>query len=131
MRWFSTAEVCRILGKFDHVYILGDSMMRQLVQALNILLREDLLGGAQAKWRGIDSDASSDTDCTCGKALSVKCFHVAALDSDEVWENDRTSVKCDAKPSTMTCEYLIRCHLRSAMLCRTALRKMACNTVQL
>ena len=104
MRWFSTADVCRILGKFDHVYIVGDSMMRQLVQALNILLREDLLDGAHAQWRAVDSDPSSATDCACGKALSVKCFHVAALDSDEVWQHDRTSVKCDVKPAAMTCE---------------------------
>lgn len=46
MKWFTTEEICEILARFDKVVILGDSMMRHLVGALNVLIRKDLGYGA-------------------------------------------------------------------------------------
>ena len=46
MRWFTTEEICEILGRFDKVVFLGDSMIRHIVGALNVLLRKDLGYGA-------------------------------------------------------------------------------------
>ena len=46
MRWFTTVEACEILGRFDKVVFLGDSMMRHVVGALNVLIRKDLGYGA-------------------------------------------------------------------------------------
>ena len=46
MRWFTTEEICEILGRFDKVVFLGDSMMRHIVGALNVLIRKDLGYGA-------------------------------------------------------------------------------------
>ena len=50
MRWFTTAEVCEILGRFEKIIVVGDSMMRHVVGALNVLLREDLGYGAVTDW---------------------------------------------------------------------------------
>lgn len=46
MRWFTTEEICEVLGRFDKVVFLGDSMIRHIVGALNVFLREDLGYGA-------------------------------------------------------------------------------------
>jgi hypothetical protein len=50
MRWFSTQQICSILARFEKVYIVGDSLMRNIASALNILLREDLQSGAVMDW---------------------------------------------------------------------------------
>ena len=42
LRWFTTEEVCEIFGRFEKVVVVGDSMMRHLVGALNVILRQDL-----------------------------------------------------------------------------------------
>jgi hypothetical protein len=55
MRWFSTAEICSIVARFEKVYIVGDSLMRNLASALNILIREDMLHGALMDW-GMDEE---------------------------------------------------------------------------
>ena len=51
MRWFTTAEICEIFSRFEKVIVLGDSMMRHVVGALNVLLRKDLGYGAVTGWR--------------------------------------------------------------------------------
>ncbi len=50
MRWFSTSEVCEVLGRFDSVVLVGDSMIRHLIGGLNILVRGDLGYGAVTGW---------------------------------------------------------------------------------
>ena len=50
MRWFSTEEVCEILGRFEKVIILGDSMMRHVIGSINVLIRKDLGYGAVTDW---------------------------------------------------------------------------------
>lgn len=50
MRWFSTEEVCEIFSRFEKVIVVGDSMMRHVVGALNVLLRKDLGYGAVTNW---------------------------------------------------------------------------------
>lgn len=50
MRWFSTEEVCEILGRFSKVIIVGDSMMRHIIGSLNVLMRKDLGYGAVTDW---------------------------------------------------------------------------------
>jgi hypothetical protein len=53
MRWFSTHEICSILARFEKVYIVGDSLMRNIASALNLFLREDMHRGALMDW-GMD-----------------------------------------------------------------------------
>lgn len=50
MRWFSTEEVCEILRRFEKVIVVGDSMMRHVVGAINVALRRDLGYGAVTDW---------------------------------------------------------------------------------
>lgn len=50
MRWFSTEEICEILGRFEKVIILGDSMMRHVIGSINVLVRKDLGYGAVTDW---------------------------------------------------------------------------------
>jgi len=50
MRWFSTEEVCEIFSRFERIIVVGDSMMRHVVGALNVLLRADLGYGAVTNW---------------------------------------------------------------------------------
>ena len=50
MRWFSAEEICEILGRFEKVIILGDSMMRHVIGSINVLIRKDLGYGAVTDW---------------------------------------------------------------------------------
>jgi hypothetical protein len=50
MRWFTTEEICEIFSRFEKVIVVGDSMMRHVVGALNVLLRQDLGYGAVTNW---------------------------------------------------------------------------------
>lgn len=50
MRWYATEEICNILSRFDKVIVVGDSMMRHVVGAMNVLLRKDLGYGAVTGW---------------------------------------------------------------------------------
>ena len=50
MRWFSTEEICEILGRFEKVIIIGDSMMRHVIGSINVLIRKDIGYGAVTDW---------------------------------------------------------------------------------
>lgn len=50
MQWFSTLEVCQILGRYSQVILVGDSMLRHVIGALNVLIREDLGYGGVTDW---------------------------------------------------------------------------------
>ena len=50
MRWFSTEEICEILGRFEKVIVVGDSMMRHVIGSINVLMRKDLGYGAVTDW---------------------------------------------------------------------------------
>jgi hypothetical protein len=56
MRWFTTEEVCNIFSRFERVIVVGDSMMRHVVGALNVLLRTDLGYGAVTNWNFNDQE---------------------------------------------------------------------------
>lgn len=62
MRWFSTEEICDILGRFEKVIILGDSMMRHVVGSINVLIRKDLGYGAVTDW---NFSPEERYDCLC------------------------------------------------------------------
>ena len=50
MRWFTSEEICEILGRFEKVVIVGDSMLRHVTGSINILLRKDIGYGAVTDW---------------------------------------------------------------------------------
>lgn len=59
MIWYSTKEVCQILGRFSQVMLVGDSMLRHIIGALNVLIREDLGYGAVTDWNFSDEERSA------------------------------------------------------------------------
>lgn len=50
MQWYTTEEVCEILGRFSQVIIVGDSMLRHVIGALNVIVRQDLGYGGVTDW---------------------------------------------------------------------------------
>ena len=64
MRWFTTDEICEIFSRFEKVVVVGDSMMRHVVGALNVLLRKDLGYGAVTGWNFDDAELSVPTTAT-------------------------------------------------------------------
>jgi hypothetical protein len=47
---FTSQEVCEIIGRFDKVILVGDSMLRHLVGSINVIMRKDLGYGAVTDW---------------------------------------------------------------------------------
>ena len=44
-RWYTSHEICNLLGRFSQIILVGDSLMRHIHQALFMLLRDDLQSG--------------------------------------------------------------------------------------
>lgn len=77
MRWYSTDEICTILSRFSHIYIIGDSLQRHLNQAFYVLLRRNIgLGGLRDWELGEEQtpDAPARDFCMCnGQVYSHNC----------------------------------------------------------
>ena len=56
MRWYDTREACEILNRYSQVVLIGDSMLRHITGALNVLLREDLGYGGVTDWNFNDAE---------------------------------------------------------------------------
>ena len=66
-RWYSTAEVCMILERFDAVVFIGDDSLKQIYAAFNMLLREDLALGSLKMWELNESQRGA---CKCDNQLT-------------------------------------------------------------
>lgn len=92
MRWFSSQEVCEILGRFEKVIVVGDSMMRHVVGAVNVLVREDLGYGAVTDWNFTPQEKK---DCFCNHQFDVKTCSVQGIyKTKDVEVNDPESLSC-------------------------------------
>lgn len=108
MRWFTTEEVCEILGRFDMVVLVGDSMLRHIIGSLNILIRKDLGYGAVTDWNfsmqeryavlfRLMSDLSNQRrkECFCNEQFDVKgCSVQGIYKTEDVLAHDPESVAC-------------------------------------
>ncbi|KAK9242480.1 hypothetical protein V1506DRAFT_464636 [Lipomyces tetrasporus] len=95
MRWYDRTEICQIMGRFDKILFVGDSMMRHIVGALHILLREDLGYGAVTAWNFRQDERDA---CFCnGQFDTLRCGVQGIFNSDDVAKFDAGSLKCDAK----------------------------------
>ncbi|KAK9323450.1 hypothetical protein V1517DRAFT_258147 [Lipomyces orientalis] len=95
MRWYDRTEICQIVGRFDKILFVGDSMMRHIVGALHILLREDLGYGAVTAWNFRQDERDG---CFCdGQFDTLRCGVQGIFNSDDVAKFDVDSLKCDAK----------------------------------
>ncbi|KAK9473771.1 uncharacterized protein V1510DRAFT_362701, partial [Dipodascopsis tothii] len=94
MRWYGADEICDILGRFDKIMFIGDSMMRHAVGALHILLRQDLAYGAVTNW---NFRADERENCFCqGQFDPEKCALQGIFNSADVLKFDPSSFKCSA-----------------------------------
>lgn len=92
MRWYTTFETCEILSRFEKVIFVGDSMMRHVVGALNVLLREDLGYGAVTGWNFDDEETEK---CFCMHQMDVKACSVQGVyRTSDVLSHDPDSFKC-------------------------------------
>lgn len=93
MRWFTTEESCAILERFDRVSIVGDSMMRQMLGGLYVLLRKDLGYGGVTQWNFNDQEKA---DCFCNAQVNVKsCSLQTIYATRDILKWDPNSFACD------------------------------------
>lgn len=64
MRWYATEEICDIMSRFEKVIVIGDSMMRHVVGAMNVFLRQDLGYGAVTGWNFGDEERQAIPLCS-------------------------------------------------------------------
>ncbi|KAK9238473.1 hypothetical protein V1525DRAFT_341545 [Lipomyces kononenkoae] len=97
MRWYDTAEICAILSRFDRVLFVGDAMMRHVVGALHVLVRENLGYGAVTAWNFRPDERDT---CFCqGQFDPLKCSVQGIFASDDVARFDPASLRCAAGPA--------------------------------
>lgn len=101
MEWFTKSRICDILSRFDRVTLIGDSMLRQAAQALNVLLRNDLVDGGKATW----SSSNALPECNCHQVFdNPRCASVAAVNTQEILQNAPSSISCAVRPALVSCE---------------------------
>ncbi|KAL7621145.1 hypothetical protein AAE478_008461 [Parahypoxylon ruwenzoriense] len=92
MQWFSTWEVCRILGRYSQVILVGDSMLRHVIGAMNILVREDLGYGGVTDWNFDDEEKRK---CFCNNQFDVRdCSVQGIFSTADVVKHDPLSLMC-------------------------------------
>ena len=105
MRWYTTEEICEIFGRFDKVIVVGDSMMRHVVGALNVLLRKDLGYGAVTNW---NFKPDEFRDCFCNHQFDVKsCSLQGIYRTEDVLKHDPSSLAC-TQPIDVTIEMMLK-----------------------
>lgn len=125
MRWFSTEEICQIFGRFTKVIVIGDSMMRHVVGAMNVLLRKDLGYGAVTNWnfspkeRYVDNSHPSfcaemltichSKECFCNQQFDVKeCSLQGIYKTSDVEANDPDSLACGGGNIDLVIELMLK-----------------------
>lgn len=105
-RWYSAAEICMILDRFDTVVFIGDSMLQHIYAAFNMLLRENIGMGSLKQWEMKESERSI---CRCDNQLiKQECSKYAVLHSQEVIDSDggsghRSPYHCDRGCLSTSC----------------------------
>ncbi|OTB11078.1 hypothetical protein K445DRAFT_69002 [Daldinia sp. EC12] len=92
MRWFSSREACYILGRYSQVILVGDSMLRHVIGALNIIIREDLGYGGVTNW---NFDGEEKRKCFCNRQFDVRdCSVQGIFSTADVIRHDPVSLTC-------------------------------------
>lgn len=83
-RWFTSAQICDILQKFDGVVFVGDEALADVYAGFNILLRENLEIGSLKEW---ETSREHGHKCTCDSQFtSASCLPLRITSSDDVYE---------------------------------------------
>ncbi|KAI0913502.1 hypothetical protein F4823DRAFT_630777 [Ustulina deusta] len=92
MQWYTTEQVCEILGRFSQVILVGDSMLRHVIGALNIIVRENLGYGGVTDW---NFDARERERCFCNDQFDVtECSVQGIYKTQDVLRHDPWSLAC-------------------------------------
>ena len=85
-RWYTTAEICMILERFDGIVFIGDDMLRTIYAAFNMLLRENIDFGGLKQW---ELDDQTRDNCRCDDQLTrPECVKNIVSSSEDVAAND-------------------------------------------
>ena len=101
-RWYSTAEICMILERFDAVVFIGDDSFKQIYAAFNMLLRENMAMGSLKQW---ELDESQRDACRCDNQLTKsECSSHMIMESETVREKEdnvghKGTFYCDRRPT--------------------------------
>ena len=89
-RWYTTAQICKALQKFDGIAFVGDDTMANLYAGFNLLLRENLASGALKEW---DMSPEQRETCRCDSQFTSKsCWPQRVTASDQVPAQDDTAL---------------------------------------
>ncbi|KAI0201718.1 hypothetical protein F4808DRAFT_450069 [Astrocystis sublimbata] len=92
MQWHTTEEVCEILGRYSQVILVGDSMVRHVIGALNIIVRENLGYGGVTDW---NFNVQENEECFCNQQFDVKnCSVQGIYKTDDVIKHAPLSLAC-------------------------------------
>lgn len=100
-RWYSTAEICMILERFDAVVFIGDDTLKHVYAAFNMLLRENIATGGLKQWDLTESERAS---CRCdNQFMKPECSKHIVTDSQTVSNHDgsgghKSPYYCDRNP---------------------------------
>ena len=84
-RWYTVAEICMILERFDSIVFVGDSALETIYNGFNVLLRQDLASGALKTW---DMDKNTLHTCRCDNQFtSQACTQFYVTNSGDVVRN--------------------------------------------
>ncbi|KAL2071412.1 hypothetical protein VTL71DRAFT_12647 [Oculimacula yallundae] len=99
-RWFSTTELCMILGRFNAITFIGDDITQSIYGAFNILLREDLALGSLQQSIMTDEDKAK---CRCdNQFLNTDCRSFAIKTGDD----GKKSEGGDRKGRPYSCDHV-------------------------
>lgn len=91
------------MSRFDQIFTIGDSFMRELTVTMFMYLRGDLVnGGRIATGEGEREDPACQCEGLFGNAFL--CANGIVADSDRVWNEDPTSFVCPRDMAKLQCE---------------------------
>lgn len=89
-RWYSTAEICMILERFDAIVFIGDDTLKHVYAAFNMLLRENIATGALKQW---DMTETERLACRCdNQFIKPECSKHFITDSLTVSTNTESNI---------------------------------------
>lgn len=105
MRFYTSAEMCEILGRFSGVVLMGDSIVRHITNAFWILMRGDMGYGAIRSW-DIYKKNHEKEECACrnqfaDSACNTIGFHQGDWKTKEAKDEDRSHVCGSEFPSQL------------------------------
>ncbi|KAI9708900.1 MAG: hypothetical protein M1828_002572 [Chrysothrix sp. TS-e1954] len=116
MRWFTTEEICEIMGRFSKVIIMGDSMMRHIIGSMNVLLRKDLGYGAVTDWNFSPEERQN---CFCNYQFNVKACSIQGIfKTSDVLAHDPESFQCPPDLVNLLIEVMVRFPIEENELAR-------------